>query len=380
LGFYNFSSYNKAKIGIFILLSSLGSHSYSQSNLSGIVSDTLGKAVAYANVQLLGTALTTYTDSNGKFEFQGITEGRYLLQISFIGYQTFKKELVLDGTQPKTLRIQLKMESIALNEVAIESKSVNKTLNEKALAISWLDFRTIQNSSDNPVSVLDRAAGLRVRQAGGLGSQLNISIQGAQDNAIRRYYDGLPIKYLGVGMDLNNLPVNQIDRIEIYRGVTPLEVGTDALGGGINIVPKSYYRNYFEASYQVGSFNTHQFSSNAAFFIKEDLYVGTNLYLNYSDNSYPIDAHDFNESTLKAENIIEVNRFHDRYRSRFAEVFLGLRSQNWADEFKIAFAFSDLYNEVQNGLVFNPVRPFGKLFNEQNPCTANLNYKKSFWY
>lgn len=42
----------------------------------------------------------------------------------------------------------------------------------------------------------------------------------------------------GSGVSLANLPVNIIDRIEIYKGVVPASLGTDALGGAINIITK----------------------------------------------------------------------------------------------------------------------------------------------
>ena len=59
--------------------------------------------------------------------------------------------------------------------------------------------------------------------------------------------------------DLNNIPVNFAERIEVYKGVVPVGFGTDALGGVINIVTNKQKRNWFlDASYSYGSFNAHK--------------------------------------------------------------------------------------------------------------------------
>lgn len=48
----------------------------------------------------------------------------------------------------------------------------------------------------------------------------------------------MPLDTKGSGVSLANLPINIIDRIEIYKGVVPASLGTDALGGAINIITK----------------------------------------------------------------------------------------------------------------------------------------------
>ena len=50
------------------------------------------------------------------------------------------------------------------------------------------------------------------------------------------FIDGIPQEGAGAAFDLNNVPINYADRIEVYKGVVPVGFGTDAIGGVVNIV------------------------------------------------------------------------------------------------------------------------------------------------
>lgn len=354
----------------------LSCSSFAQVNLRSQILDETGQPVSFANVVLNPGEHFAISDEDGRFEMADLPYGIYTLQVASLGYRDAIQTVNLSQVSRVELSIVLQQEAAILENVVVTAKSQVRVLNEQPLAISSIDFSAVQNSNLDAAALLDRINGVRVRQSGGVGSDVNISIQGAQGNAVRRYYDGLPIRFLAAGLDINSLPVNQIERVDIYRGVTPLEVGTDALGGGINIVPKRFYRDQLDISYQFGSFQTHRASANA-FVINEEraLFAGSNLFFNYSANNYPIDAHDFNEATSRAENNIVVRRFHDAFRASYADLFLGLRDRPWADEIKLTVLYSDLYDEVQTGIVFNPVRPAGDAFTRRSGFNGSLDYR-----
>ena len=85
---------------------------------------------------------------------------------------------------------------------------------------------------------MNRTTGIKVREEGGVGSDFDLSINGLSGNSVRYFLDGMPLDTKGSGVSLANLPINIIDRIEIYKGVVPASLGTDALGGTINIITK----------------------------------------------------------------------------------------------------------------------------------------------
>ena len=97
----------------------------------------------------------------------------------------------------------------------------------------------------------------------------------------------MPLDTKGSGVSLANLPINIIDRIEIYKGVVPASLGTDALGGAINIITKQEKKDYLDVSYGIGSFHTHKADLNAQFVEKKTgLIVRPTVGINYSKNDY----------------------------------------------------------------------------------------------
>jgi outer membrane cobalamin receptor len=133
---------------------------------------------------------------------------------------------------------------------------------------------------------LDRVSGVRVREAGGVGSRSELSINGFSGNQIKVFIDGVPMDNFGSSFQLNNIPVNLADRVEVYKGVVPIWLGGDALGGAVNIVTNSKPRTYVDASYSFGSFNTHRSAVNAGYTAKSGFTTEINAFQNYSDNNY----------------------------------------------------------------------------------------------
>ena len=89
---------------------------------------------------------------------------------------------------------------------------------------------------------------------------MQLMLDGFSGSHVKVFIDGLPQEGAGQALDLNNLPVNYAERIEVYKGVVPVGFGTDALGGVINIVTNKHHRRrwFLDASYSYGSFNTHK--------------------------------------------------------------------------------------------------------------------------
>src|SRR3546814_13313292 len=88
------------------------------------------------------------------------------------------------------------------------------------------------------------------------------------------------------------MPVNMLERVEIYKGAMPLYLAADALGGGINFVSRREYKNFAEFSYAGGSFNTHRVTANALWKTKNTTwYLGGRGSLNYSDKHYIVRVH-----------------------------------------------------------------------------------------
>ncbi len=80
----------KLLFSVLILLT--GVLGFAQSNLSGRITTTENEALPGATIVMKGTSLGAISNENGEFSFSKLKNGRYQLNVSFIGYQPYSAE------------------------------------------------------------------------------------------------------------------------------------------------------------------------------------------------------------------------------------------------------------------------------------------------
>ena len=109
-------------VGLILLVSGTA---YGQTAIEGTVHDSSGRAVAKASVSLQhqdgGTALTTVSDSDGKFRFSGVEGGGYTLGVEAAGYFEATYEFVLRPRQPISLNVDLQEKQTVQQSVEVQS-------------------------------------------------------------------------------------------------------------------------------------------------------------------------------------------------------------------------------------------------------------------
>ena len=342
--------------------------------ISGTVWDNNRQPIPGATIMIVGTNWGTTTDAKGEFELQGIENGTYTVQISSIGFATISKKVKVVSSNT-SLRFTMSESVSELESVVIQGKSTARELSEKPIQITSIELNEFQFESADVIDVLDRSTGVRVRQSGGLGSDANIQLNGFTGRAVRIYYDGIPLELLGGGLQINNLPVNNIARVDVYKGVMPVDVGTDALAGGINVVPKLVEADYLDASYQIGSFNTHIGTLNATKVLANNWFVNFSGFYNYSDNNYENNVRNLVIETLVEEDV-RVRRFHNQHQSSMANVQIGTSDKSWADQIIYAASYNQRLDEIQHGVRLGN-RPVGEAERERSAFVQSLRYKKA---
>ena len=79
-----------------------------------------------------------------------------------------------------------------------------------------------------------------VRDFGGLGAVQEVSIRGTSSPHVLVLIDGVPVNSTALGIaQLNTIPVDIVERIEVLRGPFSAIYGSGALGGVINVVTRS---------------------------------------------------------------------------------------------------------------------------------------------
>lgn len=172
----------------------------------------------------------------------------------------------------------------SLQEVTVNT-SILKQLKQSPGNLTVVDAKPFYQSNLTAVQLLKQTAGIKVKQDGGYGSRVEFFVNGSTGKQLKFFLDGLPIDNLGEATSINTIPVELIERIEIYKGVLPIELGADALGGAINIVSRSERRNYIDASYALGSFGTHRASLLARKVFGNKLYMSLQASGGYAKNN-----------------------------------------------------------------------------------------------
>ncbi|HVK46890.1 MAG TPA: TonB-dependent receptor plug domain-containing protein [Pseudobacter sp.] len=263
----------------------------------------------------------------------------------------------------------------ALQKVTVVGRSATQLVNRQAYNVTAVDAKKLYNSTLDIAHALDRVSGVRLREAGGLGSAFNFAINGFSGNQVRFFLDGVPMDNFGSSFQLNNIPINFAERVEVYKGVVPIWLGSDALAGAVNIVTGSKHQNYVDVSYSYGSFNTHRSSINAAFTSKKGFTVQVNAFQGYSDNNYKVTLDVADINTGKYYPNTTVRRFHDTYHNENLITNIGFIGKPWADKLLLGINLGKSYKEMQTGARMTTV--FGDWHRKGNMVMPTLKYQKT---
>ncbi|MES2063661.1 MAG: TonB-dependent receptor [Bacteroidota bacterium] len=359
------------------LLCACSFHTYAQkptSSLKGFIKNNSDEPLPGATIKLQSISLGAISDESGYFQLRNLKPGHYAVNISAIGYKSQVKQVDLRNGQELTLKVTLDDNQIDMQTVTVTGRSAVKESNRQAFNVTAIDAKKLYNTTLNLADALDRVAGVRVRESGGVGSNFNLSLNGFSGNHVRFFIDGVPMDNFGTSFQINNIPINIAERVEVYKGVVPVWLGSDALGGAINIITGDRYRNYIDVSYSYGSFNTHRSVINAAATSKSGLTFQLNAFQNYSDNDYKVkvDAADINTGAYAPGAI--VRRFHDKYHNETLIANVGVVDKSYADKLLFGITLGQNYKEIQTGA--RMVSVFGGWNRRGNIVMPSLKYKK----
>ena len=362
-------------LSFLLLLISISAFSQHKTMISGKVLSTERTTVDFATVYLKGTNYGGTTNEEGIYHLQA-PAGEYTLVVSAIGYKTVEKPVKLMRGERTKMNVVISPQATELDEVVVVSNGVTR-LKRSAFNAVALDTKALQNSTQNLSEALAQAPGMKIRESGGVGSDMQLMMDGFTGKHIKIFIDGVPQEGVGSSFGLNNIPVNYAERIEVYKGVVPVGFGTDAIGGVINIITKKNRNKWFlDASYSYGSFNTHKSYVNFGQTFRSGLTYEINVFQNYSDNNYYVDTpvKDFTTGAINKKKIEHVKRFHDTYHNEAVIGKIGFVDKKWADRLMFGFTYSHMYKDIQTGVRQEVV--FGGKYRKGYSIMPSLDYRK----
>lgn len=321
--------------------------------VSGYVKDSDGRPVPYAHLSVVNSPVATLCNSNGAYELR-LAPGDVILKASMVGYEPEQKRLTV--SQNIICNFELNESAVSLSEVRVYGKSDNRKLKESFFSVNALDVKSLAGSIVNLNDVVDRSSGVKVRRQGGTGSDFDLSINGLGGNAVRYFIDGVPLDTKGSSIRLDNLPVSSVNRIEVYKGVVPPHLGSDVLGGAINIVTNQSRKNFMDVMVGAGSFHTFNADLNGQFLIPNTkISLRPTFGYSYSKNDYMMHHVEVWDENVRKYVSTDRRRFHDDFRSVFAQLEAGVSNLSWADAFYLGASFTKVDKELQTGATQNKV-------------------------
>ncbi|MBP3349559.1 MAG: TonB-dependent receptor [Bacteroidaceae bacterium] len=368
-------SYRYILLTVALLLASTNAVAKPISGLQGKVTIEGEKDASHVSVYLKGTSYGCFTDEQGTYRLIA-PSGQYTMVVSSLGYTTAEQPVDVASGVMTTYNISLESDNRQLDEVVVVSTGVSRVKQSAFNAVA-LETKELQNSTKNLGEALSKIPGMKLRESGGVGSDMQLTLDGFSGKHIKVFIDGVPQEGVGNSFSINNIPVSFADRIEVYKGVVPVGFGTDAIGGVINIVTKKKRRNWFlDASYSYGSFNTHRTNVHFGQSFDNGLTYEINAFQNYSDNNYYVNApvEDFETGRIDKNKKEHVQRFNDTYHNEAVVAKVGFVQTKWADRLMLGFTYSHMYKEIQTGVRQEIV--YGEKHRKGYSLMPSLEYRK----
>ena len=225
---------------LYTILTLLSLHSLktnAQGKINGQITDDKSKIVEFASVTLLKAKDSTLvkgalSDGSGSFEFEKISSGEYLVNISQMGYKKFytpKFSLGSDNPSVKLMNLILSEDSKQLSEVQVIAKKpfIEQQIDRTVVNVE----NSIVSAGATALEVLEKAPGVTVDKDG------NISLKGKQNVMV--LMDGKPTYMSASDLAnlLRNMQSSSLEKIEIMTN-PPAKYDAAGNAGVINLKTK----------------------------------------------------------------------------------------------------------------------------------------------
>jgi len=238
-----------------ILAFSAGMAFAQQGSIQGTVTDSDNNPLPGANVILTGQQIGTSTDVDGEYTLRA-PAGTYTLQVSFLGFQTNRQSITVQAGETITVNVALQSAVVGTDEVVVlGTRRQGRTITQSPVPVDVITSQEVQatgysqttqiiralvpsfNSPES--SITDGTDHVRPATLRGLGpDQTLVLINGKRRHNSAILHVNGSVGRGSTGVDLNAIPANMIERIEVLRDGAAAQYGSDAIAGVINIVLK----------------------------------------------------------------------------------------------------------------------------------------------
>lgn len=230
--------------------------------LSGTVVDTENEPIVGALVQLKPSPLGAVTDLNGQYAIDNIKSGKYKIEVSYLGYELFVRDVVLGSAEKIVVDVKMEKSSYVLQEVEV----LGRTQTDYTPDVTFSATRTGATIKDVPQSIAVLNKEILTDQQIFRVAEISENVAG-----ITQFRpDQFTSRGFSIGQDYingNRVVVSfdfsatsftsHYERVEVVKGPAAALFGNSSPGGIVNAVTKKPLKTQrASASFTFGSFDT----------------------------------------------------------------------------------------------------------------------------
>ncbi len=218
---------------------------------------------------------------------------------------------------------------IDLDPIVVEGDAVisEREVENPTKFMTVIDTSDSSGRVDTVSDVLSDSVGVQVNQWGGLGSFATVSIRGSSPSQVQVYVDGIPLNRARTGIaNIGDLPLEDVEYIEVFRGFTPADFGSSGIGGVVNLVTKSGKEKSAVTSASYGSYDTYKALASASGPVGP---VSVMVFGEYMQSQGDYDYVNDNGTPLNASDDFEETRRNNDFASADLTLRVSGDAGNW---------------------------------------------------
>ena len=279
-----------------------------QNTFKAVVRDiTTQKALPHATIKIPDLKITSTADSAGNVNIMNIPNGKFEIEVSFVGYSDQENNYTFPlAKQDTVFTLYLEAKGNELDAVVVQSTRTNENLRDAPTRIEAVPLEELdEKNSESPADIkmlLTETTGIAVQSTSAVSGSGNFRIQGLDSRYTQLLKDGMPL-YQGFSGDLSIVQISPLDlkQVEVVKGSESTLYGGGAIAGLINLISKTPTDSP-ELTFLLNG-TTAKGSDASGFWSQKWTHIGTTVFASYDHNG----AYDPSGSGFSA--IPQTNRF-----------------------------------------------------------------------
>ncbi len=232
-----------------------------QTRVEGRVNDPQGRPVANATVLVVGATtgtVSSQSNESGHFVVESLASGQYDFTASAPGLLGEARGVTISD-KPATVNITMRVSAIS-ETLVVSASQIDQPLSRTADSVTVISGRELESRQITSLGdALSTVPGFTVVRSGGPGTLTSLFPRGGESDFTLVLIDGIRANSFGGGLDLSQVPLADVDRIEVVRGPQSAIHGADAIGGVVQVITRNGGSPTASARIEGGSRATRRF-------------------------------------------------------------------------------------------------------------------------